>query len=384
MTRGGPPVVGIVGAGQLARMMYQASISLAVPVRLLAADPRDGGARIARDVTIGAPDSLEALRAFAAGCDVVTFDHELVEPEQLRALEAGGAVLRPGAKTAAIVVDKRQQRAAMRRTGAPVPTYEEVRGLADIGAFATARGWPVVLKAARGGYDGRGVWVASREDEARAVVEGAAGRPLLVEEFCRIDGEFAVQVARRPGGEMVTYPVVDTFQRDGVFHESVAPSALPARLTSVASEIAAAVASEIDCVGMLAVEFFVAGGRLLTNELAARPHNTAHYTIEGCVTSQFENHLRAVCDLPLGSTEMTAPAVATANIFGPADGRDPADALADLLSVDDAHLHLYGKPARPGRKLGHVTVCAADREEAIARARRAAARVAGGISGASR
>ncbi len=379
-----PPVVGIVGAGQLARMMYQAAIPLAIPVRLLAASETDSAARVAHDVIVGPPDSIEALRALAAFCDVVTFDHELVEPEHLRALEADGVVLRPGATTAAVVVDKREQRAAMRRLGAPTPTHEEVRTVGDIVEFAASSGWPIVLKAARGGYDGRGVWIVRDEQEALAILDGLAGRPLLVEEFCNIEAEFAVQVARRPGGEPVVYPAVDTLQRDGVFRESIAPSSLPASVTAEASEIARAIAVEIDCVGMLAVEFFVAGGRLLTNELAARPHNTAHYTIEGCVTSQFENHLRAVCDLPLGATTLTAPAVATVNIFGPDDGSDPADTLADMLTIDGAHVHLYGKPARPGRKLGHVTVCAATRDDAIARARAAADRVGGGVRGGAR
>jgi 5-(carboxyamino)imidazole ribonucleotide synthase len=377
-----PYVIGIVGAGQLARMMCQASIPLAIPVRLLAASETDGAARIAHDVMVGEPDSLDALRAFAATCDIVTFDHELVEPEHLRALEAEGAVLRPGAATAAVMVDKREQRAAMRRLGAPAPVHEEVRTIGDVASFASSSGWPVVLKAARGGYDGRGVWIVRDEHEARTVLDGLAGRPLLVEEFCDIESEFAVQVARRPGGETAVYPAVDTVQSEGVFRESMAPSALPASLTAQAAEIAAAIAAEIDCVGMLAVEFFVVSGQLLTNELAARPHNSAHYTIEGCETSQFENHLRAVCDLPLGSTALTAPAVATVNVFGPEDGGDPAGTLADMLTIDGAHVHLYGKPARPGRKLGHVTVCAADRDDAIVRARAAAERVASGVRGA--
>ena len=175
MTRGARPVVGIVGAGQLARMMYQASISLAIPLRLLAADPTDSAARIAGDVTIGRPDSMDALRAFASACDVVTFDHELVEPDQLRALEAAGVTLRPGAKTAAVVVDKREQRAALRRVGAPVPKYEEARALSDVTAFAASSGWPVVIKAARGGYDGRGVWIVRDEQEARRGPRRTAG-----------------------------------------------------------------------------------------------------------------------------------------------------------------------------------------------------------------
>lgn len=367
------PVVGIVGAGQLARMMYQAAIPLGIPVRVLAARADDGAAAVARDVMIGEPDSLDDLLRFAAGCDVVTFDHELVEPEHLRMLESKGAVLRPGAETAAVVVDKREQRAIMQRLGVPIPPSREVATPGDIAAFGREYGWPVVLKAARGGYDGRGVWICADVNAADGVWKEMSGRPLLAQAFVRIDSEFAVQVARRPGGEDVAYPAVDTVQRDGMFHESIAPSSLPAALATQAVEIAEAIAAEIGCVGMLAVEFFAVGGRVITNELAARPHNTAHYTIEGCVTSQFENHLRAVCDLPLGSTALIAPAVATVNILGADDGSDPADTLADMLTIDSAHVHLYGKSARPGRKLGHVTVCGSDREEALARARSAAA-----------
>lgn len=376
--------VGIVGAGQLARMLYQAATSLAIPVRLLAASETDSAARVARDVAIGAPDSAEALRGFAATCDVLTFETELVEPDQLRALEAAGTVLRPGAATLAVAVDKREQRAAMRRLGAPTPRHQEAPTMRSLASFAASSGWPVVLKTARGGYDGRGVWIVRDEDEARAVVEELPGRPLLVEEYCDIEAEFAVQVARRPGGELVVYPAVDTVQRGGVFRESLAPSSLDPSLTTRAARIATTIATEIDCVGMLAVEFFVAGGRLLTNEFAVRPHNTAHYTIEGCVTSQFENHLRAVCDLPLGSTALTAPAVATVNVIGSDDGSDPATSLAGMLAVEGAHVHLYGKAARPGRKLGHVTVCADSRDDAIRRARSAADRVAAGALGGGR
>ncbi len=379
MTR--TPVVGIVGAGQLARMMYQAAIPLGIDIRLLAGRPDDSAALIAHNVTLGSPDSLDALRAFAATCGVVTFDHELVEPDHLRELEQAGHVLRPGAETAAIVVDKRQQRAAMRRIGVPTPDHAVVASIADIDALAARAGWPVVLKTARGGYDGRGVWFVANREQAIEVVESTVGRPMLVEQFVRIEREIAVQVARRPGGDAILYPVVETVQRDGVFHESIAPAAISPALAHEAEEIARSVADAIDCVGILAVEMFVANGRLLTNELAARPHNTAHYTIEGCETSQFENHLRAVCDLPLGATTLTASAVATVNVFGPADGSDPSDRLDEALSIKGAHVHMYGKPARRGRKLGHVTVCAStrgdDRESTLARARAAAARLAG-------
>jgi 5-(carboxyamino)imidazole ribonucleotide synthase len=353
-------------------MMYQAAIPLQIPVRLLAARDDDGAALIARDVMIGQPDSLGDLRSFATTCDIVTFDHELVEPGHLRTLEAEGVVLRPGAMTAAVVVDKREQRAVMQRIGAPTPPHREASSSAEIASFAAEHSWPIVLKAARGGYDGRGVWICRDAAAADDVLAAMAGRPLLVEAFVAIESEFAVQVARRPGGKMVAYPAVDTVQRDGVFHESVAPASIPGALAQEASAVARRIVDTIGCVGMLAVEFFVADGRLLTNELAARPHNTAHYTIEGSVTSQFENHMRAVCDLPLGSTALTAPFVVTVNVFGPKDGSDPADTLADALAIDGAHVHLYGKPPRAGRKLGHVTVTGDDRDVVLDRARTAA------------
>lgn len=366
------PTVGIVGAGQLARMMYQAAIPLAIPVRLLAARQDDCAARIAHDITIGRPDSLNDLRAFAAGCDIVTFDHELIEPEHVLVLQAEGIVLRPGAETAAVVVDKREQRAVMQRLGAPTPAYREVATLEDVTSFADEQGWPVVLKAARGGYDGRGVWMCADAGAAADVFAAMSGRPLLAEAFVAIENEFAVQVARLPTGGVVTYPAVDTVQRNGVFRESIAPSMISAALAHEATTIATRIADAIDCVGMLAVEFFVTDGRLLTNELAARPHNTGHYTIEGCVTSQFENHMRAVCALPLGSTALTADAVATVNVFGSEDGRDPADTLADAMAIEGAHVHVYGKPPLTGRKLGHVTVTGDDRKETLERARRVA------------
>jgi 5-(carboxyamino)imidazole ribonucleotide synthase len=215
------------------------------------------------------------------------------------------------------------------------------------------------LKTARGGYDGKGVWTVASADEARTVVEQLSGT-LLVEELVELQAELAVMVARRPSGEAVAWPAVETAQVDGVCREVLVPGRLPADVVQAAVDLAELVASIAEVVGVLAVELFWSKGALLVNEIAARPHNSGHWTIEGAVTSQFENHLRAVLDLPLGSTRPGHPQVASVNVFGGEDGQDPARLLPQGLAVEGAHVHLYGKEARPGRKLGHVTVCGDD------------------------
>ncbi len=386
--------VGIVGAGQLARMTVQAAIGLAVPIRLLADRATDSAALVSPDVRLGAPDDPAALAALAAGCDVVTFDHELVDAEILARLEAAGHTVRPGAGVVALVQDKRRQRAALAAAGCPNPAWQALDGAdpeRDLVAFGEAHGWPVVAKAARGGYDGRGVWVLGDPDAARALLAGpiGAGTPLMAEAFVPIAREIAVVVARRPGGEVVAYPAVETVQVDGICRELRIPAPLSPSLVVEAERLALSVAEAIGVVGLLAVELFVThgdaageggedGGRLVVNELASRPHNSGHWTIEGARTSQFAQHLRAVLDWPLGPTAPTAPAVVTVNVLGAAGASgDPAARVGAALAVPGVQVHLYGKAARPGRKLGHVTALGDDPDEVADRARRAAAVLAG-------
>jgi 5-(carboxyamino)imidazole ribonucleotide synthase len=362
--------VGVVGAGQLARMMAQAAIPLDIHLVLLAAREDDGAAKVVPDVLIGSPDDPEAVRRLAERCDVLTFDHELVDPETLAALERDGHRVYPSAATMSLAQNKRRQRAELQELGLPVPAFQDVERAEDVIAFASEHQWPVVLKASRGGYDGRGVWVVTNEAEAREIVAEAqaGGLVLLVEEHLDLTRELAVLVARRPNGEVAVWEPVETVQRDGICNELCVPVDADARLIAEAVGIARTVAAEIDAVGVLAIEFFIAGDRLFVNELAPRPHNSGHWTIEGASTSQFEQHLRAVLDLPLGDTSVRAPVVATENLLGPADGSDPAERLAHAVAVRGAHVHLYGKPPRPGRKLGHVTTLGVDRRETRQRA----------------
>lgn len=374
-----PAVLGMVGAGQLARMTHQATVGLAWPFRVFAEHPQESAAGVHGDVAVGSIASFDDLDAFAAGCDVVTFDHELVDPDVLARLEGRGHVLRPSATALRHAQDKLHQRRQLSAAGFPVPAFAAVEAPDDLVAFGDEHGWPVVAKAVRGGYDGRGVWVVEDADVARALFDEARdhGTDLLVEELVPIERELAVAVARRPSGDSVTYPTTETVQRDGILVELLVPAPVPGDVRDAARDLGTRIVDAVDGTGVVAVELFQTADGLLVNELAMRPHNSMHWTIEGARTSQFQNHARAVLDLPLGTTDTTAPCVATANVLGPADGSDPRHRLAAALAVPDVGVHLYDKDPRPGRKVGHVTAVGDDPDDTRDRARRAAAALTG-------
>ena len=379
MTPDGFPVVGIVGAGQLARMTYQAAIALGVGVRVLAERPDESAARVCPLVDIGSPNSRADLIAFAARCDVVTLDHELVDDDALEAIEATGGIVRPGARALRFAKDKLHQRTEFARAGLPVPPFAEVHTADDITLFAALHGWPVVAKAQRGGYDGRGVWVLDGAASAADLVREASerGTSLIVEAFVPIERELAVLVARRPGGECAAYPVVETVQRDGICHEVIAPAAVPISVAEEARRIGLRIAALIDVTGVFATELFLSDGALVINEVATRPHNSGHFSMDACATSQFENHLRAVLDWPLGPTDLLMPHVVMANLLGE-DRESLASRMPSAIALPGGvHPHLYGKEVRPGRKVGHVNAWGTDAEETRARAVRAAALLTG-------
>jgi 5-(carboxyamino)imidazole ribonucleotide synthase len=383
--RTGLPIVAMVGAGQLARMTHQAAIALGQSLRILADSPDDGAAIVASDVMVGNYRDLADLRAFAVGCDVMTFDHEQVPQELLVALEADGVVLAPPSRALAFAQDKAAMRARMDELGIAGPKWQRlpVDGAREaLIAFALDAGWPVVLKASTGGYDGKGVWMVSSIEAAEAVI--ASGTSLIVEEAVAIDRELAALVARSPYGQAAVWPVVETVQVDGICVEVIAPAAdLSEELAGEAAELAIRIAAEFGVVGVMAVELFLTkAGTLLVNELAMRPHNSGHWTIEGARTSQFEQHLRAVLDYPLGSTTPTAPVVVMANLLaGPVDvvptGIDERMHHC-MAHWPDVKIHLYGKEFRPGRKVGHVTALGDNLDEVRSRARAAADYLANG------
>ena len=369
------PVVGMVGGGQLARMTHQAAIGLGVTLRVLSDSAHASAARVNADVRIGEHDSLDDLIAFAKGCDAVTFDHEHVAGDHIRALEAAGVACRPGSEALLHAQDKLVMRERLSAAGVPCPRFAPVRDLADVTAFAGPDGWPVVLKAVSGGYDGKGVWVCGSADEARRVLEGAAagGVDLLAEERVPFRRELAALVARSPHGQGAAYPIVETVQRDGICHEVIAPApGLDEDLAAEAQRLALDIADRLGVVGLLAVELFETEAGVLVNELAMRPHNSGHWTIEGSRTSQFEQHLRAVLDLPLGATTPTAGYVVMANVLG-GDDPDVYSRYIHVMAHDPAvKVHFYGKDVRPGRKIGHVTALGDDLDDVLVRARHAA------------
>jgi len=350
----------MVGAGQLARMTCQASIGLGIGFRVLAASATDSAALVCADVVTGDYTDSGTLLAFARGCDVVTFDHEHVAGRHLDELEKAAAgqasaAVRPGAAALRYTQDKLAMRERLGALGIPCPRYARVTGLGEVCARAEEWGWPVVLKAVTGGYDGRGVWVCGTPEEAAAVL--AQPVAVFAEEHVAFRAELAALVARSPYGQAAAYPVVQTVQRGGVCHEVLAPApGLPPGLAFQAQRMALELAAELGVTGLLAVELFAAETGLVVNELAMRPHNSGHWTIEGARTSQFEQHLRAVLDLPLGDPRLAVPQVVMANVFG--DGSPDIFArYTHVMAADPGvKVHLYGKQARPGRKIGHVTV----------------------------
>lgn len=369
------PRVGMVGGGQLSRMTHQAGIGLGVDFSVLAANPADSAALVCGDVTLGDDRGLDDVLAFAKAHDVVTFDHEHVPEPVLRAVEEAGGLLRPGRDALRFAQDKLRMRTRMAELGAPSPRWRAVTTLEHVTAFAEEAGWPVVLKAARGGYDGKGVWVAADPDQAREVVERAAAEevPLLVEEKVDFSRELAVQVARSPHGQVAVYPVVETVQRGGVCHEVIAPApGLDEEKATRAQELGIEIAHALDVTGVLAVELFETADGVVVNELAMRPHNSGHWSIEGARTSQFEQHLRAVLDLPLGSPRTNAPYTVMANLLGGEDPQIYRRYLHVMAKDPEVKVHFYGKDVRPGRKIGHVTVMGDDHEDLLERARDAA------------
>jgi 5-(carboxyamino)imidazole ribonucleotide synthase len=367
----GLPVVGMVGGGQLSRMTHQAAIALGLSLRVLADATHDSAALVANGVVLGEHTSLADLRSFAADCEVVTFDHEHVPGDLIEALEAEGVQVHPGSAALRHAQDKLVMRERLAGLGAPVPPFCPVATRADVEGFGRHVGWPLVLKAATGGYDGKGVWVVRTPEEAEEIL--ASGVRLLAEQLVPLQRELAAVVARSPYGQAAAWPVVETVQADGVCVEVVAPApGLSEERALEAQGLALRLAQELDVVGVLAVELFETADGLLVNELAMRPHNSAHWTIEGSRTSQFEQHLRAVLDYPLGTTQLTAPWVVMANVLGGPDAEGFDERLHMLFAKDPSlKVHLYGKEVRPGRKIGHVTALAAPGEDLVDVRRRA-------------
>ncbi|MFZ9693186.1 MAG: 5-(carboxyamino)imidazole ribonucleotide synthase [Candidatus Nanopelagicales bacterium] len=369
------PTVGMIGGGQLSRMTAQAAVALGVNFVVLAESPNDSASKVAHSLVVGKHTVKEDLRSLAALSDVITFDHEHVPEELLRQLLLAGSNLQPHPDALMFAQDKILMRKRLKEIGVEQPAFAEIETLEDAVEFAGTHGFPIVLKMSRGGYDGRGVWVVNSKSEIETIINESSSPHFrwLAEAFVPFSRELASQVARSPQGQMVTYPIVESRQVNGMCSMVISPAPeLSEEISIKAQQIAMTIANELKVTGMLAVELFETPSGVLVNELAMRPHNSGHWSIDGAVTSQFENHLRAVLDLPLGDPTSTAPFTVMVNIIG---GKYPDmyAAYKHCLARDPGlKVHLYGKDVRPGRKVGHVTVCSLELEDAIRRATHAA------------
>jgi 5-(carboxyamino)imidazole ribonucleotide synthase len=370
------PRVGVIGGGQLARMMTPPAINLGLQIKVLA-EAAGSSAELATTM-VGDYNQLDVVREFARTVDVITFDHEHVPLAVLRALEADGVNVQPPSKALAFAQNKLHMRQQLGELGLPMPAWAEIHDAASLDDFIAANGGVAILKTPIGGYDGKGVRVVRSSVDAKDWLENLAdfGGSLLAEEKVDFVRELAQLSARTPGGEFKAWPLVETIQENGVCSVVLAPAPEASAATlATTADIAKRVAEALGVTGVLAVEMFEArDGRIVINELAMRPHNSGHFSIEGSVTSQFEQHLRAVLDLPLGSTAARAAHSVMVNLLGVDDKNNFVQALDKALQAHpDAKVHTYGKGARAGRKMGHITVVSDSAEHALAEARGAAA-----------
>ncbi|MCT1685035.1 5-(carboxyamino)imidazole ribonucleotide synthase [Corynebacterium appendicis CIP 107643] len=382
------PIIAVIGDGQLARMMHTEAIELGLAPRVLAGSEDASAAQVFGDVRIGDYTDLDDLKAVVDGAAAATFDHEHVPNEYLDELIAAGVSVQPQPRALIYAQDKLEQRRKMKEIGAPVPEFAPIESAADAGEFFDFVSGEMCLKATRGGYDGHGVWFPDSREEAETLVTDLLdkGTPLYAERKVDFVRELSAMVARTPSGEVQAWPVVESRQRDGICVEAIAPApGMSDENAEYCRELAVKIATELDVTGVLAVELFAAGGEITVNELAMRPHNTGHWTQDGCVTSQFEQHLRAVLDWPLGSVETTAPYTVMVNTLG-AD-TEPSEPMEERVKevmrrYPDAKVHLYGKGHRPGRKMGHVNIAGDDLDTVLERATAAADIIVNGAGAA--
>lgn len=365
------PVVAVVGGGQLARMLAESANALGIELKVLVESDHAAAAQVVPKAPVGSPSSREDMTNLVADADVLTFEHEHQDDAILKELCEKISV-QPSPQALLYARDKQQMRLRLTKAGIPCPPWQTITSVAQARQFGKEVGFPFILKTARGGYDGKGVKVISNPEEVADWLE--LDVPIIAEQKIDFETEIAVLVARRPSGEIKAWPVVRTIQAEGVCAEVQYPCGLSPQVQAAAQEIGMRIAQELKVTGVLAVEMFVTQDQVLVNELAMRPHNSGHWTIEACATSQFEQHLRAVLDLPLGDTNAIVPAAVMVNLLGSAY-QEPRDKYAQVMSeFPQAKIHYYGKEVRPGRKLGHVSVIGEDVASA-SRIARAAARI---------
>jgi 5-(carboxyamino)imidazole ribonucleotide synthase len=355
--------LGLLGGGQLGRMFTVAARTLGYDVTIVDPDPVAPAAEFATAHLKAAYNDARALDELARTCAAVTTEFENAPADALDAL-ASRTVVRPAGSSVAVAQDRRREKGFFSERGFPVGAWAAIERVEDLESALARVKLPALLKTARFGYDGKGQARVESRDEALRAFEQWKRVPCVLEELLALEGEISVVLARAAGGEQAVFPVAENHHAHGILDITVAPGRIPEALAKEATALAGRLASELDYVGVLAVEMFVVGGRLLLNEIAPRPHNSGHYTIDGCRTSQFEQQVRVLCGLPLGDPSLHTPSVMV-NLLGDL-WNSGTPTWQYVLKHAGARLHLYGKrEARPGRKMGHVTICESTLERAL-------------------
>jgi 5-(carboxyamino)imidazole ribonucleotide synthase len=373
------PIVGIIGGGQLARMTAIAAYRLGIEIAILDPDIKSPAGQIVRKLVIGSINDIRRLEELSRISSLITLENEFVDAPLLEKIESSGTTLYPSPKTLGLIQDKLTQKKTLESSMIGVPKFMEVSDENDILQGGRKYGWPIILKVRRNAYDGRGNESINGPDEIHSAWNNLYGdkRDFMVEEFIRFKKELAIMVVRNANGESATYPVVETIQKDHICHIVRAPAGIGDEISTNAADMAKKAIEAIEGIGVFGVEMFLLeDDRVLINEIAPRPHNSGHYTIEACVTSQYENHLRAILGYPLGSTNMVSPAAVMVNLLGSRDGESVVKGLEEALKVTGAHIHIYCKKhTRPNRKMGHLTVLGQSMEESSDRALKAASMI---------
>lgn len=367
--------IGILGGGQLGRMLALEARRMGYRIVVLDQSPDAPCRQVADELIVARYDDVDAVLSLGARADVITYEFENIDARGVEALEARSLPVYPGSRVLKITQNRLAEKEFVRAIGVPVTGFARVETAADLADAAIRIGFPALLKTVYGGYDGKGQLAANNFAEAETAFNTLTRRPLIWEKRIEFTQELGIICARDQHGHVVTYPATENIHVHNILDTSIAPARIDAQVAARADEIARTIAVNLDIIGAFCVEMFLlADGTLLVNEIAPRPHNSGHYTIDACVTSQFEQQLRAICGLPLGAPRLLASAVMI-NILGESEASQ-LDGLAEALGEGDVRFHLYGKKrAKARRKMGHLTVIAHDVEQALATARRAHARL---------
>lgn len=359
--------IGILGGGQLARMSAYQAYKLGFEIAILEKEQDSPAGQLTKHEFVGWVDNEEILKNFAENCDIITLENEFVDYRSLEFIEKLGKPVLPSSLTISLIQDKLIQKKSLAKKGIPVAGFLEVNSSSTYNKIAEKLGKKFLLKSRTMGYDGYGNHKVESEDDYNEGIQKLSSRnsELLAEEFINFDKELAVMVARTKK-EIKVYPVVETIQKDHICHIVVAPADIKKKTAKIAEEIAVEAVKAVKGYGIFGVELFKTGREVIVNEMAPRPHNSGHYTIEACVTSQFENHIRSVLGLPLGSTEMVKPNAVMVNLLGKREGEGIIENYDSALKNDNLHVHLYGKAlSRKGRKMGHITILGNDAGEIL-------------------